>query len=362
MGSRQGTQRLSALLSDRDYSHFVLRFEYRPVEASSFSGVVYRAEAGETVEENNQTWPLHPNLGLGRKNQWGIEPTGRLWWRLGRSLPANKKVELKDPNEWNEVEVQVHSHEVRMAVNGEEVSRNVFEELAQIPDALEGYQRSSGRIGFQALDRGAQFRNVRVKELPDDGAVPEPGGPRTTKRFPAEHNGDSGKWCVIGKHLVQPTLDPNVCLLFGENEWADYDFSVDVQRISGDDQVGFFFRNQDFGRNMYLFSLGWGHNTTNTFEQWADGVFAMLMRQPQPAGLFKTGEWYAARVEVRGNQAKCFLDGRQVFSFDALRSPSGGVGLRTWATAYAFRNIRVTTPEGKVLLEGLPELPAEEGK
>ena len=47
---------------------------------------------------------------------------------------------------------------------------------------------------------------------------------------------DLGKWCVIGKHLVQPTLDPRVCILFGDREWTDYDFSVEAQRISGTDQ------------------------------------------------------------------------------------------------------------------------------
>ena len=112
---------------------------------------------------------------------------------------------------------------------------------------------------------------------------------------------------------------------------------------------------------MYLYALGWG-NTTNTFEEWAGGKFSQLRREPQPGGALKTGEWYSARVEVRGNQVKCLFDGRQVFSFDAIRSPSGGVGLRTWGTAYVFRNIKVTSPDGKVLLEGLPELPGSGGK
>jgi hypothetical protein len=36
--------------------------------------------------------------------------------------------------------------------------------------------------------------------------------------------------------------------------------------------------------------------------------------------------------------------------------PSGSVGLRTWGGVYLFRNIKVSAPDGKVLLEGLPDL------
>jgi hypothetical protein len=34
------------------------------------------------------------------------------------------------------------------------------------------------------------------------------------------------------------------------------------------------------------------------------------------------------------------------------------VGLRIWQTAARFRNIKVTDPQGKLLFEGLPPVPA----
>jgi hypothetical protein len=36
---------------------------------------------------------------------------------------------------------------------------------------------------------------------------------------------------------------------------------------------------------------------------------------------------------------------------------TGQVGLRTLHTSYRFRKIKVTDPVGRVLLEGLPDLP-----
>jgi hypothetical protein len=32
------------------------------------------------------------------------------------------------------------------------------------------------------------------------------------------------------------------------------------------------------------------------------------------------------------------------------------VGLRTWFSSYRFKNLKVTAPDGTILLEGLPEL------
>src|SRR4029077_17595611 len=138
---RLGTQPDGALLSDRDFTNFVLRFEYRPTEAHSFSWVVFRSAVGDTELVKGQNLPMHPNLGLGRKTQWSVEPTGRLEWALGRSLPANKRAELKDRNEWNDVEVQIRNPEVRMLVNGDEVSMTSLDEVVQISDAHEGYKR-----------------------------------------------------------------------------------------------------------------------------------------------------------------------------------------------------------------------------
>jgi serine/threonine protein kinase len=363
VGSHQGTQPWSALLSALDYANFVLRFEYRPIEANSFSWVVYHSAVGGDRERvNDQDFPLHPNLGLGRKNQWGIEPTGRLWWRFARSLPANKRVELKDPNEWNEVEVQIRNPEVRMFINGEEVSRTNLNDVTQIPNVQLGYKRPSGRIGFQALDGGAQFRNIRIKELPADVSPLGLGGSRLAKRFPVQFQSANSKWCVIGKHLVQPTTDPFVWIYFGDLEWTDYDFSVEAQKISGNNEFALFFRNRDLWKNAHAYSLGW-MNTKNLLQEFADGKPYVTMNEPPPGGVLKGGEWYSARVEIRGNQVKCLLDGRRVFSFDAIRNRSGCVGLRTHQTAYVFRNIKVTSPDGKVLLEGLPDLgPPGRGK
>jgi formylglycine-generating enzyme required for sulfatase activity len=58
---------------------------------------------------------------------------------------------------------------------------------------------------------------------------------------------------------------------------------------------------------------------------------------------------------MRGRNGQCLLDGDPIMSFDTERKGHGRVGLSTWS-AYRFRNIVVKAPDGKVLLEGLPDL------
>ncbi len=68
--------------------------------------------------------------------------------------------------------------------------------------------------------------------------------------------------------------------------------------------------------------------------------------------------WYTARVKVRGSHFECYVDEVKLVDFDDDRHPNGCVGLRTWNSAYRFRNIKVTAPDGAILWEGLPEIGA----
>jgi hypothetical protein len=71
--------------------------------------------------------------------------------------------------------------------------------------------------------------------------------------------------------------------------------------------------------------------------------------------------WYTLRISIRGDHTECFLrDGENemmVFPFTDGRFATGCIGLRIVKSAYRFKNIKVTAPDGKVLWEGMPALP-----
>jgi hypothetical protein len=63
-----------------------------------------------------------------------------------------------------------------------------------------------------------------------------------------------------------------------------------------------------------------------------------------------------ARVSVRGSQAECFLNGERLFTGKTDAHATGCVGLMTFGSSYRVRNILVTDPLGRVLLQGLPDM------
>ena len=74
----------------------------------------------------------------------------------------------------------------------------------------------------------------------------------------------------------------------------------------------------------------------------------------------RDGAWYTARVHVRGNHVVCSIydshNGTETRVFDVYddRHPRGRVGLQTFGASFRFKNIKVTSPDGRVLWEGLP--------
>ena len=71
------------------------------------------------------------------------------------------------------------------------------------------------------------------------------------------------------------------------------------------------------------------------------------------------GRWYDVLVKVRDVEYWCYLDGQELFHKVDKRFTKGLMGLATWDANVRFRDISVTTPEGKALWKGLPDLPSE---
>src|SRR6185437_7763278 len=71
------------------------------------------------------------------------------------------------------------------------------------------------------------------------------------------------------------------------------------------------------------------------------------------SGKIEKGRWYRVRVEARGSRFRMFLDGKLLTSGYHDGLPRGCVGLVTNDSSARFRNVKVTDPDGKVLLDGV---------
>jgi hypothetical protein len=138
---------------------------------------------------------------------------------------------------------------------------------------------------------------------------------------------------------------------------------VEFRRVQGEADFEVAFRI-DWEREVLghpgracAFGMNRWNNSAHTLEGWVnDGkgwrAYAPGVKPAPPADT-----WAQARVSVRGDHAQCFLGGQKLFDSPIdKRNATGCVGLMTWLGSYRFRNIKVTDPAGKVLLEGLPDL------
>ncbi|KAF0178277.1 MAG: hypothetical protein FD161_2024 [Limisphaerales bacterium] len=151
------------LLSEREYSDFIFRFEFK-LEAGGNNGIALRAPlaAGSLAY-------------LGMESQI-LDDTDPKYAKLKAAqyhgsiylvAPA-KRGALRPVGEWNEEEIYCRGRHLRVTVNGKvtvDVNLNDVtdrETLQKHPGML----RDKGHLGFLGHNDYVEFRNLRLKELP----------------------------------------------------------------------------------------------------------------------------------------------------------------------------------------------------
>jgi tRNA A-37 threonylcarbamoyl transferase component Bud32 len=193
---------------------------------------------------------------------------------------------------------------------------------------------------------------------PEPGPTAEPKQPQRKgipNYIPASLGALAGDWRIEDGDLVQRSLThPRAFLFFGDADWTDYDLELEGQRVEGPEGFKVVFRAPD-SHNFHTLGLGSYGNKFHEAFRVVDRVWHRDV--PVKAGVQETDHWYKVRVEVRGAKVRCALDGNPLFDYTDAHFPKGRVGLGTANTAARFRNIKVTSADGKVLWDKLPDLP-----
>ena len=129
-----------------------------------------------------------------------------------------------------------------------------------------------------------------------------------------------GTWKVQDGALQQTAEETDCRATVGDVNWADYTYTLKARKISGAEGFLILFHVKDADSYVWWNVGGWGNSRT-ALERAGDGGKGQI--GPSAPVTVETGRWYDIRIEVKGHQIRCFLDGK--LTTEAIDAPAPGV-------------------------------------
>jgi alpha-L-arabinofuranosidase len=118
-----------------------------------------------------------------------------------------------------------------------------------------------------------------------------------------------GEWKAKDGVIRQTSLEENCRNIAGDRHWTDYTLALKARKTGGREGFLILFHAQDDANLTWWNIGGWG-NAEHGLEQIAGGSSSMLGKHVP--GSIETGRWYDIRVELKGRNIKCYLDGKLI--------------------------------------------------
>ena len=233
---------VGVIRTERMYENFVLELEWRHMTKGGNSGVFVWGDGFPAIGSNYprgiEVQVLDNGYNASGKNHWysthgDIFPVNGAKMKVGgrispdgqRSFPAEER--SKSSPEWNHYRLVANNGELRLSVNGKEVT------------IASGASPRKGYLMLESEGAECHFRNIRLRELPStnpkpgeiaqsaDGFVPLfTGIDLAGWKVPA---GDSGHWKIAGDVIDYDAKSeaPGDKSLWTEREFSDYTLVVD---------------------------------------------------------------------------------------------------------------------------------------
>jgi Domain of Unknown Function (DUF1080) len=153
------------LMTEREYSDFVLRFEFRMPKEGSNNGVGIRAPLeGDAAYVGMEIQILDEAAALAGK--WGTLRDAQYQGSIYDVVPA-KRGAMKPAGEWNREEITARGRQITVKLNDQVIVDANLDDVKD-PAVLAkhpGLQRPRGHIGFLGHNDYIEFRNIRIKEI-----------------------------------------------------------------------------------------------------------------------------------------------------------------------------------------------------
>jgi alpha-L-arabinofuranosidase len=157
-----------------------------------------------------------------------------------------------------------------------------------------------GAVGLGTWNTQAEFKDVRVtqgektllaSDFAKDSAGWKPG---------------SGDWKVQDGALRQSAGGDDRRITTGDPAWSDYTYSLKARKLGGAEGFLIMFHVQNHDHWVWWNLGGWG-NSRHALER-CEGGKSILGNEVR--GRIETGRWYDIRIELKGQEIRCYLDGK----------------------------------------------------
>ena len=160
-----------------------------------------------------------------------------------------------------------------------------------------------------------------------------------------------GDWSLKDGVLKQRAADSGDCAVFAPAaSYTDFTMEVKAKAVGGKEGFRLMVRTQDT-KNYYRWSIGAFNNKQHSLMSVTNGG-PKKRSQPHMAGI-EYGKWYQLKVVVAGNNVKCYIDDKLVNEESFDNYSKGSVGLGSHLSSVEYKDLKVTMPEGKMLLQTL---------
>ena len=341
VGTSAKTERRHGLLmSDKEYSDFVVRLKFRVVKGDS--GFYFRSEK---VEHQVGVHGFQAEVDNSPQVAGLYETGGRRWVKS----PDPKLIEgLYKPGQWNEMSITAIGRNVVVRLNGAKTA-----ELKDDPGRLKG------RFAMQL--HGGMDMEVFFKDIELRPPTAEEKAAAGDEGFTPMFNGkDLTGWQTTGNWVVEKdgavTLKPRP----GEQGWKRYDAYLTTQRKYRDFIIDLEFKFGPKGNSGVFLRVADPKSQVNSgFEvQILDTHGKEKITAHDCGGVIGTavptknmvkpaGQWNRYTITCKGGNVKVVLNGEQIIDLDLSKSklkdrpPSGYIGFQDEAKPIWYRNVRI---------------------
>jgi len=161
----------------------------------------------------------------------------------------------------------------------------------------------NGKIGVGTWNTQSEYRDLRVEK---EGKVLYASDFETGAK---EWTPLGGEWKLVDGYLRQAGDGTNRRAIAGDVSWSDYTYTLKARKLGGVEGFLILFSVKGTDDFVWWNIGGWG-NTRHAIEVASEG--GKSVEGSEVLGSVETGKWYDIRVELKGQNVRCYLDGKLI--------------------------------------------------